>query len=171
MVFDSAGIGLVRLSNSIDINEFCCATKVGSLPLQNFLKHHAHDNQKRKLSITWILVQESEPSTPLGYISLACASIDVEDLNAGDKKGCPKYDRFPALLIVNLPLMTGIMGRDLVLNSWIMSMLLPSKYQKIPGADTLSLNPNPPLPGSTKKSVTLSEFGNLKMEISSFIRM
>ena len=99
MVFDSAGIGLVRLSDSIHINEFCCASKVGSLPLQNFLKHHAHDNQKRKLSITWILVQESEPCIPLGYISLACASIDVEDLNAGDKKGCPKYDRFPALLI------------------------------------------------------------------------
>ncbi|MDD1724360.1 MAG: GNAT family N-acetyltransferase [Methanospirillum sp.] len=99
MDFDSAGIGLVHLSDSILINEFCCANKEGSLPLQNFLKRHAHDNQKRKLSITWILVQKSDPSIPLGYFSLACASIDVEDLNAGDTKGCPKYERFPALLI------------------------------------------------------------------------
>ncbi len=99
MNFNSAGIVLVHLSDSILIDEFSCTYKEGSLPLQNFLKRHAHDNQKKRLSITWILVQKTKPRFPLGYFSLACASIDVEDLNAGDTKGCPKYERFPALLI------------------------------------------------------------------------
>jgi hypothetical protein len=99
MNVDFAGVDLVHLSDSILVNEFRCADKEGSIPLQNFLIRHAHDNQKRKLSITWILIQKTAPLIPLGYFSLACASIDVEDLGVEDTKGCPKYERFPALLI------------------------------------------------------------------------
>lgn len=96
---DFTGIDRVPLSESIQISRFRGNDKEGSHPLQTFLLNHALYNQKKKLSITWIVVQKSEPLLPLGYFSLACASIDIDDLNNQEKKGCPTYDRFPALLI------------------------------------------------------------------------
>ena len=36
---------------------------------------------------------------PIGYFSLACASIDLTDLNPDEKDGCPLYDRYPAIII------------------------------------------------------------------------
>jgi GNAT superfamily N-acetyltransferase len=99
MKINPAEIDLTLLSDSILVDHFRCADRNGSIPLQNFLTHHALDNQKKKLSTTWIIVKKSHPKVPLGYFSLACASIDVNDLDAVDLKGCPTFERFPALLI------------------------------------------------------------------------
>jgi len=102
MKINPAEIDLVLLSGSIQIDHFCCADKEGSAPLQNFLIQHALDNQKKKLSTTWVIVKKGDPRVPIGYFSLACASIDVNDLDDVDLKGCPKFERFPALLIGKL---------------------------------------------------------------------
>ncbi|MCK9581179.1 MAG: GNAT family N-acetyltransferase [Methanoregula sp.] len=99
MKINPAEIDLILLSDSVLVDLFRCADRDGSIPLQNFLTHHALDNQKKKLSSTWIIVKKSDPEIPLGYFSLACASIDVNDLDAVDLKGCPIFERFPALLI------------------------------------------------------------------------
>jgi GNAT superfamily N-acetyltransferase len=99
MKINPAEIDVTLLSDLVQVDRFSCAEKEGSLPLQTFLRSHALDNQKKKLSTTWVIVKKSEPYFPLGYFSLACASIDVNDLDAVDLKGCPTYERFPALLI------------------------------------------------------------------------
>ncbi len=99
MKINPAEIDLIILSASVQVDLFCCADRDGSIPLQNFLTRHALDNQKKKLSTTWIIVKKNDPKIPLGYFSLACASIDVNDLDAVDLKGCPTFERFPALLI------------------------------------------------------------------------
>jgi GNAT superfamily N-acetyltransferase len=99
MKIDPAEIDLVLLSEAILVDRFSCNRRDGSLPLQNFIQNHALDNQKKKLSTTWVIVKKTVPHVPLGYFSLACASIDVNDLDAVDLKGCPTFERFPALLI------------------------------------------------------------------------
>jgi len=96
---DLANVDYIILHPKIDVNHFSCSSKEGSLPLQNFIRNHALDNQIKKLSTTYVAIEKDAPNIPLGFFSLANASIEVSDLPDEELHGVPKYNRFPALLI------------------------------------------------------------------------
>jgi len=84
------------LDESIPVGNFQCHAEEESKPLEKFFRIHALDNKHKKLSITWVAALENEP---IGFFSLATATIDIEDLDGCEITGCPHYPQFPALLI------------------------------------------------------------------------
>jgi GNAT superfamily N-acetyltransferase len=92
-------IDITILNRDFQVKNFHCNKKPESERLQFFLRTHALDNQDKHLSITWVAVEKRNPLDPIGYFSLACASIDVHILKVQETEGCPKFDRYPALLI------------------------------------------------------------------------
>lgn len=66
---------------------FCC----GEPALDRFLKQQAHQNMRRGVSQTFVLVPAEAPGQIAGFYTLAPAEITLADLQPGDAKPLPPY--------------------------------------------------------------------------------
>lgn len=72
-------------------------------PLKTFLKRDAKDFHAKNIAKTYVWVDDSEPATVWGYISLVCSQIDLADgKKPDDCKGAKRYRDFPAVKIARL---------------------------------------------------------------------
>lgn len=66
---------------------FCC----GEPALDRFLKQQAHQNMRRGVSQTFVLVPAEAPGQIAGFYTLTPAEINLADLQPGDAKPLPPY--------------------------------------------------------------------------------
>jgi GNAT superfamily N-acetyltransferase len=70
-----------------DRSGFAC----GEPALNAFLQRHAHQNMRKGISQTWVLVPQDEPITIAGYYCLAPAEVDLANLQPADAQPLPPY--------------------------------------------------------------------------------
>ncbi len=70
-----------------DRSGFAC----GEPALNAFLQRHAHQNMRKGISQTWVLVPQDEPITIAGYYCLAPAEVDLANLQPADARPLPPY--------------------------------------------------------------------------------
>ena len=70
-----------------DRSGFAC----GEPALDAFLQRHAHQNMRKGISQTWVLVPQDEPITIAGYYCLAPAEVDLANLQPADARPLPPY--------------------------------------------------------------------------------
>ena len=70
-----------------DRSGFAC----GEPALDAFLQRHAHQNMRKGISQTWVLVPQDEPITIAGYYFLAPAEVDLANLQPADARPLPPY--------------------------------------------------------------------------------
>ncbi len=70
-----------------DRSAFAC----GEPALDAFLQRHAHQNMRKGISQTWVLVPQDEPITIAGYYSLAPAEVVLANLQPADARPLPPY--------------------------------------------------------------------------------
>jgi GNAT superfamily N-acetyltransferase len=70
-----------------DRSAFAC----GEPALDAFLQRHAHQNMRKGISQTWVLVSPDKPSTIAGYYCLAPAEVVLANLQPADARPLPPY--------------------------------------------------------------------------------
>jgi GNAT superfamily N-acetyltransferase len=70
-----------------DRSAFAC----GESALDAFLQRHAHQNMRKGISQTWVLVSPDKPSTIAGYYCLAPAEVVLANLQPADARPLPPY--------------------------------------------------------------------------------
>lgn len=75
-----------RLADHHDLDVFECGVK----PLDDWLRAHALDNQRRNLSRTFVLLDEA--GEVAGYYSLTMGGVRREALPSRYGRGLPRYD-------------------------------------------------------------------------------
>ena len=70
-----------------DRSAFAC----GEPALDAFLQRHAHQNMRKGISQTWVLVPLDQPSTIAGYYCLAPAEVVLANLQPIDARPLPPY--------------------------------------------------------------------------------
>ena len=70
-----------------DRSAFTC----GEPALDAFLQRHAHQNMRKGISQTWVLVSPDKPSTIAGYYCLAPAEVVLANLQPADARPLPPY--------------------------------------------------------------------------------
>ena len=70
-----------------DRSGFAC----GEPALDAFLQRHAHQNMRKGISQTWVLVPQDEPITIAGYYCLAPAEVILANLQPADARPLPPY--------------------------------------------------------------------------------
>jgi|GEM_PF-1018713 len=88
---------LETLDDTIEINDFKCRKKPGSRALEFFLKQHALDNLHTQLSITYVGM--TEDNRVVGFFSLACGSINSDNVERHQKRSLIVRIRYPAIYI------------------------------------------------------------------------
>ncbi|MEA5442762.1 hypothetical protein [Cyanobium gracile] len=63
----------------------------GEPMLDTFLQRNAHQNMRRGISQTWVLVPAAQPSTIAGYYSLAPAQVGLSNFQPADARPLPPY--------------------------------------------------------------------------------
>ena len=107
------------IDNTIDFRSFHCTQKNGDEPLTRFLSEHALDNQKKRLSVTWLALDKGEVA---GYFSLSAASISISHISKQDKRHYPNYEYFPAILIGKFAVDDRYRGQGV--GKWMMKNIL-----------------------------------------------
>ena len=98
-----------RLEEFDEVASFDC----GDEALNNYLKRHAWTNQQKiSIGVTYIAVDESAPSTVLGYFTLATSSVPQERFPKKFVRGLPPYD-LPLILLARLAVDKRFSGRGL----------------------------------------------------------
>ena len=98
-----------RLEESDEVEGFDC----GDEPLNNYLKRHAWTNQEKvSIGVTYVAVDESTPSTVLGYFTLATSSVPRDRFPSKYVRGLPPYD-LPLILLARLAVDRRFSGRGL----------------------------------------------------------
>jgi len=98
-----------RMEEFDEVANFDC----GDEPLNNYLKRHAWTNQQKiSIGVTYIAVDESAPSTVLGYFTLATSSVPRERFPKKFVRGLPPYD-LPLILLARLAVDRRFSGRGL----------------------------------------------------------
>ena len=70
-----------------DRSAFAC----GESALDACLQRHAHQNMRKGISQTWVLVSPDKPSTIAGYYCLAPAEVVLANLQPADARPLPPY--------------------------------------------------------------------------------
>jgi GNAT superfamily N-acetyltransferase len=70
-----------------DRSAFAC----GESALDAFLQRHAHQNMRKGISQTWVLVSPDKPSTIAGYYCLAPVEVVLANLQPADARPRPPY--------------------------------------------------------------------------------
>jgi GNAT superfamily N-acetyltransferase len=103
-----------RLGEEHDLTAFSCGNK----PLDDWLRSHALENQRRDLSRTFVLVGDS--GEVIGYYTLAMGGVDKEDLPRRLGRGLPGY-QIGMVLLARLAVDAGRrgegLGRDLLVDA------------------------------------------------------
>ena len=96
---------------SFFIREISKDDKVGSLslgdanfkPLKSFLKNQSKELHSNNITKTYVLVDSKEPLKVVGFISLVCSEITIDDTQKPKNVICiGRYDIFPAVKIARL---------------------------------------------------------------------
>ncbi len=103
-----------RLAVHHDLGSFHCGVK----GLDDWLRAHALDNQRRNLSRTFVLVDDN--GQVAGYYSLTMGGVRREALPTRYGRGLPRYD-IGMVLLARLAIMHGRqgqgLGRDLLIEA------------------------------------------------------
>lgn len=103
-----------RLSPAHDLVRFCCGNKA----LDDWLRHHGWENERRDLSRTYVLIDE--PATVVGYYSLTMGGVRKDRLPKRYGHGLPNYDIGMVLiarLAISLSHQGQGLGRDLMIDA------------------------------------------------------
>jgi len=103
-----------RLSPAHDLVRFCCGNKA----LDDWLRHHGWENERRNLSRTYVLIDE--PATVVGYYSLTMGGLRKDRLPKRYGRGLPNYDIGMVLiarLATSLSHQGQGLGRDLMIDA------------------------------------------------------
>ena len=80
------GFGIVLLDKSHNRASFSC----GKLPLDEYLKKHARQNDSKELTKTFVLLK-GQSKDVCGYYSVRYGQVDFEELPEAERKGLPRY--------------------------------------------------------------------------------
>jgi len=80
--------------------------------LNNYLQKFAHQDMKRKVAVTYVLLDDPNPEI-LGYYTLSGNCIQLEFLPEHLRKKFPKYPALPAILLGRLAMSTLHQGKGL----------------------------------------------------------
>jgi GNAT superfamily N-acetyltransferase len=98
-----------QLEEFDDVESFDC----GDEPLNNYLKRHAWNNQRKaSIGVTYVALEESASRTVLGYFTLATSSIPRDRLPQKYVRGLPPYD-LPLVLLARLAVDRRFAGKGL----------------------------------------------------------
>jgi GNAT superfamily N-acetyltransferase len=103
-----------HLGDHHDLTSFTCGIKA----LDDWLRAHAHENEHRNLSRTFVLVDDGDEV--LGYYSLTMGGVPPEKLPPGYGRGLPRYEIGMVLLArlaVRLDHQGQGLGRDLLIEA------------------------------------------------------
>ncbi|MHB8296559.1 MAG: GNAT family N-acetyltransferase [Acidimicrobiales bacterium] len=103
-----------RLSSAHDLTGFSCGNKT----LDDWLRLHGWENDRRNLSRTYVLIDEAD--TVVGYYSLTMGGVRKEQLPKRYGHGLPNYDIGMVLiarLAISEPHQGQGWGRDLMLDA------------------------------------------------------
>lgn len=88
---------ITKLGESRDVKCFAC----GNRDINRFLKRNAYHDQERKHSVTYVLTEENDDEV-IAYVTIAMASIQIEDLPTTIIIDDFPYDNTSALLIARV---------------------------------------------------------------------
>src|SRR5258707_1149768 len=98
-----------RLEEKDEVDAFEC----GDSALNNYLKRHAWENQKKiSIGVSYVAVDEAAPRAVLGYFTLAMASVRRDVFPRQYVRGMPPYD-LPLVLLARLAVDRRFAGRGL----------------------------------------------------------
>jgi GNAT superfamily N-acetyltransferase len=100
-------VQIEKLRRGHDRSGFDC----GEPDLNEFLRKHAGQNQRKKLSTTYVAV-EAGMSDVLGYYSISSGQIEGEDLSDEQRAGLPRYP-VPAVKLARIAIDRRVQGRGL----------------------------------------------------------
>jgi predicted GNAT family N-acyltransferase len=89
------------------------AFRSGSRELDSYFLERASRAVRENLSAVFVLVNENDPDTVLGYYTLSSQEIDAGELPAELKKHTGRYERLGATLIGRLAVAQNQQGNDL----------------------------------------------------------
>ncbi|MBS0457889.1 MAG: GNAT family N-acetyltransferase [Proteobacteria bacterium] len=78
--------------------------------LDAYLRQQAGQHQRDGIATTHVLADDEAPSRILGYCSLAAAQLNLDDLQAPDRKRLPAYP-VPAVRMARLAVSSDAQGR------------------------------------------------------------
>jgi predicted N-acetyltransferase YhbS len=103
-----------RLDDGHDVGSFSCGNK----SLDDWLRLHALENQRRNLSRTFVLVDDA--GVVIGYYALSMGGVAKEDLRRRLGRGLPGY-QIGMVLLARLAIDSGHhgqgLGRDLLVDA------------------------------------------------------
>jgi len=76
--------------------------RCGSPPLDTYLQQIARKDVDRRVAAAFVMVEESEPATIVGYYTLSSFTVEVAELPEQLQKKLPRYPRLPATLLGRL---------------------------------------------------------------------
>lgn len=82
------GLRIVRLDSKVHDRE---AFNCGVASLDTYLRQQAGQHQRDGIATTHVLVGTEAPARILGYVSLAAAQAELDDLASADRKRLPHY--------------------------------------------------------------------------------
>jgi GNAT superfamily N-acetyltransferase len=88
-----------RLTQDDFVKGFDC----GDNALDSYLKRHAWANQEQNLiGVTYVAVEDSHPSSIVGYYTMATGDLPRDSLPADLVKTLPRYQNLPVALLARL---------------------------------------------------------------------
>lgn len=103
------GFRIELLASHHDRTAFSC----GVVELDEYLRHQAGQDQRRKVAVCHVAVFPEAPQRVLGYYTLATYSIRLGALPPEIVRRLPKYPAVPAALIGRLAVDRTVQGRRL----------------------------------------------------------
>lgn len=91
---------------------FDCGVEV----LNRYLRERAGQDMRRRVAGCWILIEQSDPTSVLGFYTLSTESVHAEDLAAASetvRKKLPRYPKLGAMLLGRLAVATAVKGQGL----------------------------------------------------------
>jgi len=101
-------IEIVPISKQIKIKDFDC----GIEELNCYLRQFAIPNDKKNIGKTFVAVDKSNQTKPVGYYTVSMAQILFNELPDSIKKGLPRYP-IPAMRIGKLAIDLKFQGRHI----------------------------------------------------------
>lgn len=86
------------LTKQHDRAGFRCA----SAPLNTYLQQIARKDAERHVAAAFVMVDDTAPTTIMGYYTLSAFAVDVAELPEAMQKKLPRYPRLPATLLGRL---------------------------------------------------------------------
>lgn len=100
-------------ANSHGVGRFAMADPK-HFDFKNFLRKYARKSVKSCLTQTYVACHQNQPSTVVGYVSIMCAEVSLDDTYLiPDKPGADRYDMHPAARIARLAVADGHRGKGL----------------------------------------------------------